>query len=251
MQKSTRSIRVHPFVLAILACQLSAQPVAFYDADIDGAGSKVSSEFPTVSPFNWKQTTSGGTVVRQSSEVIDGDSTNYFRINASTMGDLAGRFYSVNLSPENPAFTDPRGWTFTSVVRVPFAEGNINTSAYMRVDDGSRSHIVSFINEPGFEGLGYGETILASAPILLQAADISSDYVTVQMWYDPDRSETTVYLNGSVQESFASSDAPPSSSYQASWGRATWSGNGSDVYWNYVALEAGKTVAVPEVSSLR
>lgn len=247
----TRSLGVRLFAFAFLVGQLGAQPVAFYDAAINGAGWQPTSEFPTVSPFNWEQTVGGSTVVSQTSESIGGDTIHYFRINASASGRSGARSYTVSLSSESPAFNDPEGWTCTAVVRVPFADGNISTGAYVRVDDGIRTHIVSFINEAGFQGLGYGKGLMTYKPIQLQAADISSDYVTVQMWYNPAASQTTVYLDGIAQGSFSSSDAPPANSCKVSWGRGTGTGNGSDVYWNYVALEAGKTVVVPEVSSSR
>lgn len=247
-----RGLLASLFASAFLAGQLGAQPIAFYDADVDGSGGSTTSEFPIVSPFNWSQSGIGSfSAVNQNSETIGGETTNYFRITSTSAlgGTNTGRYYNFALNSTSPAFTDPNGWTFTSIARVPFADDNINTSAYMRVDDGTRMHVVSFINDAGFEGLGYAQGTLASAPTQLQAADISSDYVTVQMWYNPTLSETTVYLNGIVQGSFASSVAPATSSFQASWGRATGSGDGSDVYWNYTALEAGNTVVVPEVSS--
>lgn len=76
-----RGLLASLFASAFLACQLGAQPIAFYDADVDGSGSSTTSEFPVVIPFNWSQSGIGSfSAVNQNSETIGGETTNYFRI---------------------------------------------------------------------------------------------------------------------------------------------------------------------------
>lgn len=194
------------------------------------------------------------------SETINGTTYSYV-VSGSLIVNTGARSSSAwNTTVDSSAMTDPTGWTMTAVVRVVESTMTSIQGTYFRVFDDKNEFSVGLFNDPAqpkgegvlFRNLNSGGNA-TTFQAQIKELDISSDYVTIQLYYDPSTDSATLYANGvalitqerSLLYSISAfGDQPP---YVVEWGRNVSSGS-AEAHWNEVRFETGFAV-VPEPSA--
>jgi len=223
----------------------SAQIVADYNADAT----------PTAqSPLDqgWLQWLSNGNVEKPPSagqETINSVTYNCWDISNNVSGDPSGYAASYYVDffnePVNPFFHSPDGWTVSAKLRVDLAP-NAPSEVMVQVWDGISNWQIFIVNNPNDgQYIGYRAS---SGNLVLHTTDVSSDYMNIQMFFDPEIESVTYYLNGSqIGGPIARSEVPVVGRPDNQWIRWGDQDAGGQLhrtgsYWNSVQMEFGYAI---------
>jgi hypothetical protein len=233
-QKCNRILLVPGILLGLICLSPghAASPLALYDAT-----AQTPAPFPDSSEGgNWRLFKELGDGPLADSE----GGKNFLLLNPSEP--KAERSYEIALKKSD--LENPRGWTVTTVLRVPEARDKSLLSAYVRVLDGTRDFLMAFVKDKDNEGLTFrsldGE--IDNPLVNLQDVKVSGKYVTAQMVFDPKAGETKFYVDGKLLATLPLEHTAANrvDTPRIRWGKSSaW---GSKVHWQRVAFETGQSV---------
>lgn len=201
----------------------------------------------------WQQARKPVAPPRLGTEEIAGTTYNYITpnpINGQTDDPDSFGSYQFLLIPE--WIKSDKGWTATAVVRVLSASSVNLHSCSFRLFDQEVEYMLSIFNDPDRNQQG---VVLRSNGMelarrngynnVLIPHDVSSDYRTYQLYYNPDEEKLTLYIDGKEVASQDRSDLHRNteSSGRIRWGKET--ANTGEARWNEVRFELGKAI-IPE-----
>ncbi len=178
------------------------------------------------------------------SEIINGEFYNYWDI--SNIGEAPNAWSASYIhTMDSGAFTHPEGWTATATLRVISAAAGTSNLMF-NVSDGVTDWYLSFVrNSTGGSYISYwpNEGNIKK----LKNFDLSADYFTVQMYFDPVDETVTFYLNGHPLDTVTREEARAQTLASRLYLR--WGDNASapqlfptDSRWNEVRFEIGYAV---------
>lgn len=248
-------------VACLLASSVTGKSTVIFEYNADAT---TPAPIPTDSPWDWTNySTQGPGSYQQGTATTPGFSGNYIKFN-----DNNSSFGVVQHTHNLTATTE---WTFTAVGHVPTSSHGNMLATHFRIfapyqtAGGAtvyKGFIVSFINDideanPNRSGFVLGRTGTAfnswsTYKDYLKPFDLSSDYVTTQLHYDPETTTLSLYANGQFIDSILAADALSGwgdVNGTVHWGRGTAAVTAaSESHWNLVRLETGNTV-IPEPST--
>lgn len=186
------------------------------------------------------------------SEAIGTKSYAYWNIsNTTAPGSAYSVYYRKLLAADD--FKDPEGWTATIQLRVlqtPTGGTSslpVYNSAWLEIRDGVNIWEIGLTNDStNGKSISYktkdGFTQLTSY-------DVGADYLTLQLYFNPDTSAVTFFLNGAqVGSPLLSSQVATASTLRIQFGDADASGRTgrTDSHWSSVQLETGYAIMIPE-----
>ncbi len=236
--------------LAIVAIPgfASAAVIASYHADVASTAQN-----PTEQGWTRQGDANPNPLPEAGTETIGTKSYAYWNISNTTATGSAYSVYYRKMLAAND-FKDPEGWTATIQLRVlqtPTAAGTpappIYNSAWFEIRDGVNIWEIGLTNDAiNGKSISYktndGFTQLTSY-------DVGADYLTLQLYFNPDTSSVTFFLNGApIGSPLLSSQVPKASTLRIQFGDADSSGRSgkTDSHWHSVQLETGYAIMIPE-----
>lgn len=201
----------------------------------------------------WRPARKPEAPIRHGAETLNGVIYPYITPNPINTGaDNPNAFGSYQLLIIPEWINEPEGWTATAVVRVVQADSTNLLTSFLRVFDQEVEYMVSIFNDPkrDTQGVilrengmalannkGFGDAVIPM--------DVSSDYRTYQLYYNPQEKKLTLYVDG--KEVAAKTRAELTQNTEVTprirWGKET--AVASEARWNEIRFEKGKAI-VPE-----